>query len=215
MKLVVITSEHHFDKEHEVIKKLFKAGLHTLHVRKPTYSRKKLKEFISQIPEKYHKKLVLHSHHSLALKFKIKGIHFTEKHRKKYFWNLLKYRLYKLFNGSLQLTASYHHIREVEKLSANKYKYVFLSPVFQSISNENKKKNMDLSRIQDALRQTKAKVIALGGIESDKLVRCQNVGFVGIAVLGNIWQSPDPVGTFTHLYELCKKARYQSLALED
>ncbi|MGZ5304675.1 MAG: thiamine phosphate synthase [Bacteroidia bacterium] len=215
MKLIVITSEHHFDKEHEQIKKLFKAGLNTLHVRKPTYSRKRMKAFIAEIPEKYHKKLVLHSHHSLAFKYKIKGIHFTENHRKSFIKHLFAYRFYKIFRPELQLSASYHHIKEVEKLSANKYKYVFLSPVFQSISKDNKKKGMDMSRIQDALRQTNAKVIALGGIEADKLVRCQNVGFVGIAVLGNIWQSPDHLGTFTNLHELCRKARYQSLALED
>ncbi|RYD83588.1 MAG: thiamine phosphate synthase [Sphingobacteriales bacterium] len=215
MKLIVITSEKSYDKEIDVIKQLFKAGMNTLHIRKPGFSRMKMKAFINDIPEKYHKKLVLHSHHSLSFTFKIKGIHFTEKHRKNVFLHNFYLRFYKIFKTELQFSASYHSIKEVEKLPANKYKYVFLSPVFQSISKDNKKKDMNLSRIQDALRETKAKVIALGGIESDKLVRCQNVGFVGIAVLGNIWQSPDPIGTFTHLYELCKKARYQSLALED
>lgn len=215
MKLVVITPEDTLENEHEAIKQLFKAGLHTLHVRKPGFSRKEMADFIKVIPEKYHKKLVLHSHHTLAFTFKIKGIHFTENKRKSIFSHNLWMRFYKIFRPDLQFTASYHSIKEVEKLSAHKYKYVFLSPVFQSISKENKKKSMDLSRIQDALRQTKAKVIALGGIEADKLVRCQNVGFVGIAVLGNIWQSPDPISTFKKLYELCRKARFQSLALED
>ncbi len=215
MKLIIITSEQTFTKEHEIIKQLFKAGMNTLHVRKPNFSKKQMKDFIAEIPEKYHKKLVLHSHHSLAFTFKIKGIHFKENDRKQIFGHLLKYRLYKIIRPNLQYSASFHSIKEVGNLSANTYKYVFLSPVFQSISKENKKKDMDLSRIQDALRQTKAKVIALGGVEADKLVRCQNVGFVGIAVLGNIWQSPNPVEMFKNLYELCRKARYQSLALED
>jgi thiamine-phosphate pyrophosphorylase len=214
MKLVVITPPEKIDNEYHIIKKLLKAGLNTLHIRKPDFSKNEMRDFIMSIPEKYHKKLVLHSHHSLSLEFKLKGIHFTERDRKNYLFHFLKYGFYSLMKPNLLFSASYHSINEVEKLR-NIYKYVFLSPVFPSISKVDSKKGMDMSRIQDALRKTDAKVIALGGIEEDKLVRCQNVGFVGIAVLGTIWQAECPLNAFLNIQALCKKARHQSLALLD
>ena len=44
--------------------------------------------------------------------------------------------------------------------------------------------------------------LALGGIEADKLAAVREAGFAGAAVLGAVWQSPDPVAAFRQLQAL-------------
>jgi thiamine-phosphate pyrophosphorylase len=204
LRLIVVTEIKGFKTEIETIEKLCKAGLRTLHIRKPGYSRKKMKRFISSIPEKYHDRLVLHSHYGLAVRFKLKGIHFTETARQPAFWGWLKRRFFRNARPSLTISASYHSLSKVRKLW-NIYDYIFLSPVFESISKkDNKIMPLHHGRIQDCLRLTKARVVALGGVDEKRVLACRDMGFYGVAVLGSIWQSPDPVSNFKEIQELCK-----------
>jgi thiamine-phosphate pyrophosphorylase len=203
LRLIVITETKSSATEIETIEKLFKAGLRTLHVRKPGYSRKKMIKFISAIPQKYRNRLVLHSHLGLAVRYKLKGIHFTEAARHPVFWAWMKRRFFRSTMPSLTISSSYHSLAKVEKLR-DVYDYVFLSPVFDSISKQDKKKTLPHSWIQDCLRITKAKVVALGGVDETKILACRDMGFYGVALLGSIWQSPDPVANLKEVQELCR-----------
>jgi thiamine-phosphate pyrophosphorylase len=203
LRLIVITDANAVPSEIEVIKDLFKAGLGTLHVRKPFYSRNKMKHFIKSIPVKYHDRLVLHSHYGLVLKYKLKGVHFTEKARRPFFIGWLRRRFYRNSKRGISISASYHSLAAVARLS-DVYDYVFLSPVFESISKKDKRKPLRHARIQDCLRATKAKVVALGGVDETRILACRDIGFYGVALLGSIWQSPDPVKSFKEARELCK-----------
>ena len=77
MKLIVITSSRTIPDETTFVTKMFESGLMTLHLRKPRFSTNQLKEFLNEIPKHFHNRIVIHSHHKLALKYDLKGIHMT------------------------------------------------------------------------------------------------------------------------------------------
>ena len=43
------------------------------------YGKDKLKEYIKQIPEKFHNRIVIHSHHTLVRKFNLLGVHYSDR----------------------------------------------------------------------------------------------------------------------------------------
>ncbi|MDQ3071652.1 MAG: hypothetical protein M3Q97_00105, partial [Bacteroidota bacterium] len=62
-----------------------------------------------------------------------------------------------------------------------------------------------LRKIYEGVKKTKHKVIGLGGINESRVDLTKEVGFHGIALLGAIWQSSDPVGTFIAIKKKCSK----------
>jgi thiamine monophosphate synthase len=48
-------------------------------------------------------------------------------------------------------------------------------------------------------------IIALGGIDEDKIALVRKIGFIGVAVLGAIWNSKNPVEKFIRIKAKCEK----------
>lgn len=188
--LIIITSPDFIPNESKLASALFAAGLKTLHVRKPGATKKDLKKFILEIPRKYHSRLVLHSHYSLAKEFNLKGIHLTEKTRKKKIPAVYDKRKH-------SLSASFHSTQDVAK-SRRLYDYIFLSPVFESISKQGYKSAFQKEELHHFLSYHK-NTIALGGIKPATLPTIQKMQFRGAATLGYIWQSAEPVKAFLKL----------------
>jgi thiamine-phosphate pyrophosphorylase len=162
-----------------------------------------MKAYIKAIPVKYHKRIVIHSNHKLAIHYHLKGIHLTEKYRKSPLKFLYSYfYIYKTIQSKMTISTSYHDVMKIIKANY-KYSYVFLSPVFKSISKEEYKPVMTLPKLQDRLRETKSKVFALGGVDECNLNICQNVGFVGVGLLGAIWKNDEPVEKFYRIHDQC------------
>ena len=90
-----------------------------------------------------------------------------------------------------------HSCHTFEEVQANKkhIDYVFLSPIFDSIS----KQGYRAAFTDDELRRAHSngiiddRVIALGGITPTNARKAIALGFGGVAVLGDIWQSTEPV----------------------
>ena len=68
--------------------------------------------------------------------------------------------------------------------------YVFLSPIFDSISKRGYRSQFSLTELQKAAAEgiIDSKVVALGGITKDKLPLLQSLHFGGAAMLGAIWE---------------------------
>ena len=82
MKLIVITPSRDVADEPSLVARMFESGLQTLHLRKPRYSTSRMCKYIQEIPEHFHNRIVVHSHHGLALKFRLRGIHLSRAHLK-------------------------------------------------------------------------------------------------------------------------------------
>ena len=203
MKIIVVSPQTAVKDEIDTVTSLFEAGLDLLHVRKPGYSKKRIENYIQKIPKKYWNKIVIHSHHTLALKYKLKGIHLTRKHRKKEFITALKVQYLKFFKSDITISATYHNLANIYE-NVEEFDYVFLSPIFDSISKSGYQSGFNFHSLKVAMSKTSLKVIAIGGIELNRLDKIQNLGFSGIALAGTIWQSNDRINDFLAIKEKCK-----------
>ncbi len=195
MKLIVISNPINLNNEHALLCSLFESGLEYYHLRKPDFTVNEVEEYIQQIPQQYLNKVVLHSHHQLAIKYKVKGVHFTHKN---------PYKRSDNFPTNMHRSASFHSLEEL-KNTESIFQYVFLSPVFDSISKKNHKTKIDKTALKFLLehKTNKPEKIALGGINEHTISEAMEMGFDGIAVLGAIWMSGEPVKKFKHLLNVC------------
>ena len=200
MKLLVLSPENTFADENEIIKILFDEGLEYFHVRKPSYSKEQLSAYIEKIPPEYHPKMVLHTHHELTELFEIGGIHYNKRAPES-----------EVKSGNFSCSISYHSLNEL-RASGEKYNYVFLSPVFNSISKEGYKANQELGQLKEFLKKTTTlnfpPIIALGGINENNIETCAQMGFNGVAVLGAVWKNDSSkavIKKFKTLQNLCKR----------
>ncbi|MEO6904607.1 MAG: thiamine phosphate synthase [Bacteroidia bacterium] len=209
MKLIVISSSKIIEYETQIIIKLFEAGLNTFHLRKHNTSTRKTKELIKAIPEKYHNRIVIHTHHSLALRFNLKGIHLTQLHKKRKFKTWLIIKLIKLNDPNATISTSFANIGKLFELSpAYKYDYVFLSPIFDSLTSKFQSGFTEKS-LAVALAKTNLNVIARGGIDVGIIKKSNTIGFKGLAFYSTIWNKENPIEEFNAIIK-----KFNSLKLE-
>lgn len=177
MKWIIITSPEFLSGEATFISKLFSQGLDLLHLRKPEASLEAYKQLLLQIPEQWHSRIVLHDHFELAEEYKLHGIHLNRR------CSVVP----NAYHGSI--SCSCHTIEEVITQKDSK-DYVFLSPIFDSIS----KVGYHAAFSQTLLKQAAVenvideKVIALGGITANNILLVKEWHFGGVALLGDIWK---------------------------
>jgi len=181
MIVSVITSSDKFTSEIPVVISLFKAGLPVLHLRKSKFSTKKLKEYIDAIPTQFHSRIIIHSHHHLALKYKLKGIHFTRTHLKKKMKCRTKMLWYRIRRPGISITRSFHHLEGLQ-LNKIKYSYVFLNPFFSK--TEPLKNHFDISveYLKTTIHNYKVPVYASGNITEENIHLLLKYDLKGVAL---------------------------------
>eukprot|EP00884_Botryococcus_braunii_P002940 jgi/Botrbrau1/12647/Bobra.67_1s0013.1 len=196
MKLVLFTSPGTVDNEAIVIDNILRRGCETLHLRKPSLRLKEYEEAIQCIDSPLHSRLVLHSHHHLSLKYKVKGLHFPERIRPEPPPSRM---------ANQTISTSFHRMEEVLELKQHSWDYVFLSPIFNSISKKGYTGAFDEMALLEGICKSAVPVIALGGITKDNLSTVAEYGFEGAAVLGSVWEAPDPEAAFVELQTACRR----------
>lgn len=181
--VIIITNPSHTNEEHTTINQLFSEGLELLHLRKKELTEAQLREYIEAIPPKYYPKIKLHSHYHLAKEYGLQGIHVPLS-----------------FNQELgtMVSKSFHALEEI-KADKSPFEYGFLSPIFDSISKEGYKNEFDFEAIKSYLSTSNQKIIALGGIDENRIATIKELQFSGIALLGAIWQNENPVDKFIQI----------------
>jgi thiamine-phosphate pyrophosphorylase len=199
MKLVVISPSERKDSEIPYLLNMFEQGLPTYHLRKTKFSTRELKNFIAEIPEKFHKRIVIHTHHELAMKFNLKGVYVSRSHKKRKIRTALRMAWFKLRKRKLKLSATFRSIEDI--LDHNpKYDYVLLSPVFDSLSG-NFQAGFTEHNLRHALKNTKYKVLARGGASVENIQKAHELGFGGVAMQSSIWKSKNPLEEFKKVKE--------------
>jgi thiamine-phosphate pyrophosphorylase len=182
--VIVISNPTSVKDEHVIINQLFEEGLELFHLRKPGSSINELRSLLKNIEIKHYPKIALHQHHEIADQLGIQRLHYTEENRKNTFEIILNEQLQK----NNILSSSVHDIEEYKKVSSH-FDYVFLSPVFNSISKSGY--HSILKKDFEIPVERKTKIIALGGIDNKKAGEIKVYGFDGIATLGAIWNEPE------------------------
>ncbi len=207
MKLLVISSSGEIENEAKIITSLFEAGLDCFHLRKHKLTTKKTRDLIKGIPEHFHNRIVIHSHHNLARKFNLKGIHLTKSHIKKKYKTWLSIKLIQLKNPNIIITTSFGNIGQLfEKEHRYPYSYVFLSPIFDSLNSKFQGAFTEHS-LKSAILKTNFDVVARGGVDENALEKSNDIGFSGIAFYSCIWKKKDPLSAFNSLIEKCHELK--------
>lgn len=191
MDLVVISSAQNEVNETTEVVKMFDSGLEHFHIRKPKMSRGLLSDYIKRFPEEYRHRLVLHSYHGLAYKYKLGGIHLSRSHRKRGKFYHFRVWTRKRLNPDLVITRTFHKLTDVTS-DKRTYSYAFLSPVFDSISQSSLSAGFSRRALLILTPQAKQPIYALGGIGVDKLATVAENGFHGAALHGCLWESDEP-----------------------
>ncbi|HIA37536.1 MAG TPA: thiamine phosphate synthase [Flavobacteriales bacterium] len=210
MKVIVLSTSKKYDDEEQIVSEMFKQGLQYFHLRKPNFSKSAMMNYLDAIPKKYHNRIVLHSKHSLAKTYNVKGIHLTKKHRQRVLRTWWQIKQIKSNKPNLIITTSFHSLETITG-NKNNYNYVFLSPVFDSISKKNYQGKFNDSNLKLVLDNLKTKVIALGGVDITTIKEVQEMGFDGMGFLGGIWKSTNPLAQFINVKKECER-RNLSLA---
>ncbi len=179
---------------------MFETGLTTLHLRKPKYSTSQMAEYIKEIPSHFHNRIVIHSHHKLALKFKLKGIHLSSTHMsKKWRYVFVRLRL-KLRFARTSKSRSYSRLQQIYKKEDQNFDYYLVGTMFNNMTGEFYSGFYE-DGIIAAIKNSDKQLIARGGTSPKVIPRAAKVGFHGIAFNSYVWNAESPYANFLKIIE--------------
>ena len=98
-----------------------------------------------------------------------------------------------------------------EKEWKKKCDYVFLSPIFEKLTQADGEAPFDAKVLEKASADgiINKRVIALGGVTVDNVKRAKELGFGGVGIMGAVWQNFDfhSSADFKKLIDYFKKIR--------
>ncbi len=186
MQLIVISSGQDRPGEVEEVTRMFELGLQYYHIRKPRLSKRALSEYITAFPDKYRRRIVLHSFHALAYKFKLGGIHMSRKHRHRgrlYRWRI---RMRRLRRPGLVITRTYHKLSDLQN-DKRRYTYAFLSPIYDSITHPTLSGGFSKRALLIVNKTARQPILAMGGVTPARLADIRDLGFSGAVLHGVVW----------------------------
>ena len=177
MKFIVVTEPEFIPHEAGMIMQLFDAGLDTLHLRKPHSQPDECAALLAKLPVWMRRHTVVHDHFGLCGEYGLQGVHLNRRNPDPP----------TDFHGHT-VSASCHSIGEAEERKAG-LDYVFLSPVFNSISKQGYQSAYTDDQLVEAANSgiIDSSVIALGGVTLDRIAQLRQWYFGGAAFLGDVW----------------------------
>lgn len=178
MEILVITLPHFISDEGMLINTLFENGVDRVHIRKPGASEDEHRRLIEEIDGRWHGRLSLHDCHDVAVEYGC-GVHLNGRNPNP-----------PQTDGRVVMSASCHSLAEVvERKSV--CDYVFLSPIFDSISKQGYSSAFTEDDIKKAVQGgiVDERVVALGGVSLENLNCVKAMGFGGAALLGDVWRN--------------------------
>lgn len=180
-RLIGITLPQYEDweKEKQIIKILLQNNeIEYFHIRKPEFTSEQMSLWLEDLHLAIRKRLSLHDCTDLAKEFQIGGVHLNKRNN---------YTPPLDFQG--RISRSCHSISEVEKWKP-KSDYVFLSPIYNSISKQGYEAKFSKEELRKAVKQgvIDEKVFALSGVEPSKFSELKEIGFSAAAIMGFLWK---------------------------
>ena len=182
--------------EAEAVTALLEAGAWRVHVRKPAAGSDSIARLLEEFPQCYRSRLSLHDHHELAARFGVGGVHLNSRNPS----------VPAGFGGLV--SRSCHSMEELSEYGSV-CDYMFLSPIFDSISKSGYASRFSLEEIRRRIAAGSdvatarmdvmssdgncrsvdwGRVFALGGVCPDNVRLLEETGFGGAAVLGCLWE---------------------------
>ena len=163
-------------EEDKILSALFEEGLDLLHLRKPGTEPVYSERLLTLLPESHLNQIVVHDHFYLKEEFSLRGIHLNSRNPAP----PLGYKGH--------LSKSFHNMDDLKAEKKN-FNYVFLSPIFDSISKSDYTSAFEINALKEAAAKgiIDKKVMALGGITTENIALVKDLGFGGVVILGDLW----------------------------
>lgn len=193
MRIVVISPESADPREVPAMGGFFEAGLERYHVRKPSWTEPELEAWLRALPVGWRPRIILHQHHALVQVLGLGGRHEKGESRRA--------------DGA---SRSCHDLPSLRRHMLA-FGQVMFGPVFPSLTKPGYAPAADFpwTELRAVLRgrggHAGARVLAIGGITAGRLGRCAELGFDGAAVMGAVWNGPDPVREFAGILGASEK----------
>lgn len=176
MKIIAITSPKIIAEDTYLIRNLLQMGVFSIHLRKPEATIHECRKLLTQLTNEERANIIIHDYPELYDEFSLKGIHINK--------NITS--LPDGYNGFK--TRSCHSFEEIKRYKTE-YDYLFLSPIFDSISKVGYKSGFTKEELLKASTSgiIDHKIIALGGVTLDMTPYLKQLNFGGIAMIGGIY----------------------------
>lgn len=184
MKVIVITAPEPLPGEAGAIRRMLEEGLaDRVHLRRPGISREGMRRLVESLPEELYPLLTLQDCQELAVEYGLGGVHLNSRCPS----------APAAFGGLL--SRSCHSFDELDRFR-DVSDYMFLSPVFDSISKAGYRSAFQPEELAAAAASGRidGKVYALGGVRPRLFPLLETYGFGGAALLGYAWKDISPDG---------------------
>ncbi len=187
MKIIAITTPNVHENDALLITNLMEKGVDFVHLRKPDSDIDDCRKLLANLPESHRRRIIIHDYPELYHEFSLGGIHINK--------NVTTLPC----NYSGLKTRSCHSFDEVLE-HKHHYNYVFLSPIFDSISKSGYQSAFSHHDLQKAAQSgiIDEKVIALGGVTLQHINYLKTLNFGGAAMIGAIYNL-EALSTITDL----------------
>ncbi|MDQ8184767.1 thiamine phosphate synthase [Pelagicoccus sp. SDUM812002] len=199
---MAVSPETVYEDEASVIERLFEAGLSRYHIRKPRHSVDKVTALLDGLPAVCRRRVVLHQHKELVEPYQLGGYHIkdtTTALSERGAW-----RADAAPTGTT-VSRSLHRICELDT-DCHDWDYVFISPVFNSISKSGYAAGWPVDILEKSLSARYAnnatKRYALGGLHAGNFEQCLRMGFDGVVLHGALWRTSDPLAAFNDFQKI-------------
>ena len=175
MLWIVITSPSFMDGEVLILRRLLAHGVDFVHLRKPGAAASDCARLLDGLTAEERAHIVIHDFFELAGPYCLHGIHLNSR----------RSSVPEGYTG--HVSRSCHSLEEV-KLWKPSCDYVFLSPIFDSVSKQGYRSAFPPEVLGRACSDgiIDSKVIALGGVTPDRIRELRSSGFGGAAMLGHV-----------------------------
>lgn len=187
-KVIVISPPSEFPHESSWVNLLFENGLEYYHLRKKECPDFDIAAFFAGIDKHFHHRIALHGNPLWLSKGDFGGFHGSLDDQK---------QLTPDFSG--RLSSNLKNWKQADDRERD-MDYYLVSPVFDSISKPGYRANNDLLHIPHSLRHLP--LVALGGVNALNTKLALRSGYQGVALLGTIWNSGDPLGAFLDIQQI-------------
>ena len=177
MEWIVITSPGFLQGEADFIDRLFNHGLDRLHLRKPGADIGECRRLLDGISREWLPRIVVHDNFGLCREYGLGGVHLNGR-------NPMAPP-----NHEGSVSRSCHSLEEISRYKGE-WDYLTLSPIFNSISKQGYMAAFGPGQLAAARDSglIDSRVIALGGVTLENIPRVKELGFGGVAILGDVWQ---------------------------
>ena len=177
MEWIVITSPEFLQGEADFIDRLFNHCLDRLHLRKPGGDIGECRRLLDGISREWLPQIVVHDNFGLCREYGLGGVHLNGR-------NPMAPP-----NHEGSVSRSCHSLEEISRYKGE-CDYLTLSPIFNSISKQGYMAAFGPGQLAAARDSglIDSRVIALGGVTLENIPRVRELGFGGVAILGDVWQ---------------------------